>query len=465
MSVHTVLLRALSLPGNDQCSFLPPGIKEEDDEDDEVTQATDCNSPSETPSGNASVSPRYLAEALRVDKGQDAKLVSWTTKDFTSKGDNFVSVITSVIVQYALGSEDLKEETYVVKIKQTTENGSVSDFDNMVFNKEGKFLSELLPLLNLELAGIGHECLKVPRFLHARWLENQNQLFLNDLRALKFKLYDRKMGLDPPHTRLVLSELGRLHAISHVLQSKRPKRTLNQDFNFLDWEWFTYSKKLKFSFEVLVSGGLITASLMAKEVGKDRAEQWFEENSSKGVALLAEQLVCDSPNFNVIGHGDCWINNLLFKYDDRGLPKEVYLLDLQFVRQSSLATDLSYFFFTSLERTDRRERLEEMLTTYYDSFKSIVDAALIPMPFTPEELLEEYQRRTLFGLIMSSLLLPNILCDPEEVQHFDAGVDGCAGGYIERKRLRSLKMLQNNGVFRKRMIDLFDDVEQMTDLT
>ncbi|XP_068213277.1 uncharacterized protein [Palaemon carinicauda] len=430
-----------------------------------MTQPTDSNSPGETPIANTAVSARFISEALTIDKGQTAKLVSWTTKDFTSKGDNYVSVITSVIVQYAQGSEAPKEETYVVKIKQATENGSVSHFDNMVFNKEGKFLSELLPLLNSELESIGHECLKMPRFLHPRWLENQNQLFLNDLRALKFQLYDRKMGLDLPHTRLVLSELARLHAISHVLQNKRPKRSLSQDFKFLLWEWFTYSKKLKSSFEVLVSGGLITASLMAKEVGRDKVSEWFKEKSSTGVAMLAEQLVCDSSKFKVIGHGDCWINNLLFKYDDRGLPTDIVLLDLQFCRQSSLATDLSYFFFTSLEKTDRNERLEELLTTYYDSFKTVVEAALLPMPFTAEELLEEYRRKILFGLIMSSLLLPNILCDPEEVQHFDAGVDGCAGGYIERKRLRSLKMLQNNSVFRRRMIDLFDDVEPMTDLT
>jgi len=40
---------------------------------------------------------------------------------------------------------------------------------------------------------------------------------------------------------------------------------------------------------------------------------------------------CHEDKFNVINHGDCWVNNMLFKYDDNGKP-----IDHIFVSRSML---------------------------------------------------------------------------------------------------------------------------------
>ena len=45
-------------------------------------------------------------------------------------------------------------------------------------------------------------------------------LLLEDLRHRKFKMFDRRRGIDVPHALLVLKELGKLHAASRLLERK-----------------------------------------------------------------------------------------------------------------------------------------------------------------------------------------------------------------------------------------------------
>lgn len=58
--------------------------------------------------------------------------------------------------------------------------------------------------------------------------------------------------------------------------------------------------------------------------------------------------------FAVICHGDLWLSNILFKYDNVQTdqmeirPFEVKFIDFQSARFASLATDLVLFLFTSV---------------------------------------------------------------------------------------------------------------------
>lgn len=258
-----------------------------------------------------SLTEANVRRALTTDKGPDTSLISWSTKAATKKGDNYISAITGAQVIYSQDGKQ-KEASYIVKLKQDQESDGKSQMNRMVYGSEGGFYTRLLPLLNSTLIDAGIEALRVPKCPHATWGEGDKQLFLEDLRPRGFRVHDRRKGMDERHTYLVLHELAKLHAASFLLQRDSPGEDLVARFDFLAWEWFNFSDITKKTFDSVISGGLTTASRLARKIGNEKAANWFEMLAPSGVEHLQEQLRA-SPPFDVVGHGDCWVNNLLFR--------------------------------------------------------------------------------------------------------------------------------------------------------
>lgn len=253
------------------------------------------------------VSDECVNRALRQDQGSDARLLSWSRHDFTNKGDNYVAEVTSVRVKYQIG-EHIRYASYVVKMRHGHPD---SHFDDMVFVKEGKFYTVLLPLLNAELTKTGQEPMRVPRCYHSTWEEHESQLFLEDLRLRHFKMYDRKKPLTVAHASLTVRELARLHAASVLLLTQTPEKAT--PFAFLSWEMCNYSQETQKAFEALICGSLETAGELARAAERMDMQAWFNNVAPRGADLL-RALILPAPPYDVIGHGDCWVNNLLFRY-------------------------------------------------------------------------------------------------------------------------------------------------------
>lgn len=409
----------------------------------------------------ATLTEADVLRALTTDKGPDADLASWSTKAATKKGDNYISALTGVQVVYTQEGQQ-KEASYIVKLKQDQESSGKYQMNRMVYGCEGGFYTRLLPRLNHKLEAAGIDQLRVPRCPHVSWGEADKQLFLEDLRPRGFTVYDRRKGMDERHTYLVLHELAKLHAASFLLQRDSPEEDLATTFDFLTWEWYNFSEITKKTFDSVISGGLLTASRLARKIGNERVASWFEALASTGVECLREQLQPSAP-FDVVGHGDCWVNNLLFRYDSKGHPQEIMLLDFQFCRRSSLAVDLSYFLFTSLTGDVRNKHLDQFLSFYYDAFAQIVAAGGAKTPFSLDDVKIEFRRKSLVGLVFGALMMPALVCADDEVQELDVTSSDAAKNYVEVKRQNSLSMLEKNPLLEPRLVDLYADIEEFID--
>ena len=56
-----------------------------------------------------------VQQALTADEGPDAKLISFEMKDFTTKGDNYACIVSSVELSFEKNGKE-QQKSYVVKL-------------------------------------------------------------------------------------------------------------------------------------------------------------------------------------------------------------------------------------------------------------------------------------------------------------------------------------------------------------
>ncbi|MPC52936.1 hypothetical protein E2C01_046817 [Portunus trituberculatus] len=264
------------------------------------------SSPSVTPM--SLVTEDHVQAALTSDKGAAAQLTAWKIVDFTKKGDNYSCLVTSVVVKYEFDGKS-SEVVYVVKIN-TGKTFGHPDLLQIAFQKERNFFLDIAPQINSVLKKIGHTEIQVPKCFHTSLKKGKEVIFLEDLRARGYKMADRKQGLDKAHITLVLRELARLHAASLLLQNKTPDEDLGEKYPYLKIG-MAYCIKNYDAMKNLIKESVVLAQNIIKKVGGyERVTAWIDMIIPR-LTDIFEELECGDPR--VVCHGDCWINNLLFR--------------------------------------------------------------------------------------------------------------------------------------------------------
>ena len=252
--------------------------------------------------------------ALKTEKGQSAQLESFQIEDFTSKGDNYASIVSSVKVNF---EKDGKRQrtSYIVKLNPCVPIPMMEKIGNKSFEKETKFYENILPLLNAELEKIKEPRLRTPKHFHSVTKEGEQVIYLEDLRPLGFKMTDRQKGMDKHHTMLILRELGRWHAASVLFLGKDEYKGADILNKFPELEEFMYL------WMELGDMGIIAmmdknfeqcAKLADKNKGYGDASAFLRSKIGKIEEMVIKMIKHTEP-FKVICHGDCWNNNFLFR--------------------------------------------------------------------------------------------------------------------------------------------------------
>ncbi|CAL4147188.1 unnamed protein product [Meganyctiphanes norvegica] len=400
--------------------------------------------PIDNKESSALLQDSHVKEVLIADKGDNAILESWYTKPFTKKGDNFTSFITSIIVKYSLDG-NTKEVSYVAKLNPCWSEMEMDDMYNSLFRKESIFYMDILRDINFELVQVEQKQLEFPQCFYASDEMKREVIIFEDLRTPGFKMTDKLKGMDVPHATLVMKALGRFHGGSILLQQKTNTNNLSEKYETLNDHLWIEKLKDAWIISVLKTGAAITESIG----GYEPVREWIEKTLENIDDFLSEQWG-DSPPFNVVIHGDCWTNNVLFRYNSEGLPEEVMLLDVEVNRFCSLAVDLSYFMATSLDGKTRKDYKEQLLREYYSSLISVIEGGGGSMPFTIEELKQEFERKRPFGLLWGIATLPPILMPPEDLPDF--------GTHTEEWKQKTVNSIGSNEALKTRLLALFDEM-------
>lgn len=140
--------------------------------------------------------------------------------------------------------------------------------------------------------------------------EGSEGLVLENLRATGFCLANRQEPLDENQVVLVLREYGRFHAISYAMKDQKPKKFRQLTENMIDC--FKIFLERPGSIENYQARFGILSDVLRKQNCKNVAER-----IDRFISRIPDFMInCAKPDdhHSVILHGDCWTNNIMFKY-------------------------------------------------------------------------------------------------------------------------------------------------------
>ncbi|KAK7872611.1 hypothetical protein R5R35_001947 [Gryllus longicercus] len=225
----------------------------------------------------------------------------------------------------------------------------------------------------------------------------------------------RRDRLDFSHAKLVVHAIARFHALSIAYSEKNP------DF-FAPFEEFFFCDSNRQNIELFMTPTLkeITAEVNKWE-GFGEIARKLEGLQHTLMDKLLETCTVPKEFQNVLIHGDCWVNNLLFKYSEAGEPIDLRLVDLQLSRKSSPAIELLYFFFSSLQNDVRSFRYDDLLHEYYNELRHTTEElGYSGQLFSFKDLCLEMARAVTFGFYAAVSILPIVLADPDDSPDIDS---------------------------------------------
>lgn len=163
-----------------------------------------------------------------------------------------------------------------------------------------------------------------------------------------------------------------------------------------------------------------TTNLILKSSNDDEnlasAAKTLQQLNGKTNAILTNLIHNNNTGLEAVNHGDLWMNNFLISNAD-GEPDDVKFVDLQLMRYSSIAADLSYFLYVNLEPHVLAESMDPLLSFYQNLLveNARMQGVNLENTLIMPRIKEEMRRFALFGMVSALWIMP--------VFYFKAGLE------------------------------------------
>ncbi|XP_014275097.1 uncharacterized protein [Halyomorpha halys] len=282
------------------------------------------------------------------------------------KGENYSSTILRVSANVVLGNGRMAKKSFIMKQLVTEGKGGELMKEYNVARQETHVYTVILKQMSYLMEEF--EDTDEPlwcNFVH--YDPELSYILLEDLKASGYSCVPRQESLDLDHAILALRGLGRFHGMAKVLEQRgiisndnKPNELFN-DFKLI--RCFPYA-------------GILNVSKAIKSWGPD----WEEASNKLKIPFepFAEmwRSMGKAPTdteFIVLNHGDCWSNNIMFKYDFQNRPIIVKFLDFQNPTYNTSCMDVTNLLYLGIKPTVRRSNYKILLETYHDSLVRSLD--------------------------------------------------------------------------------------------
>ena len=236
-------------------------------------------------------------------------------------------------------------------------------------------------------------------------------------------MLDRMKVMNIDELNLLMKELGKFHAIS--LAMKDQEAVIFEKMKMFLKETVFYKRFLD-KFGELYEFAISDALKMVKH-NFPEDERYLSKLKISGENICEKMMEIVRPKeedepFNVITHGDLWVSNLMFHYEEEsGKPDQMKMLDFQVCRYASPALDVSYILLSSTDRNTRELYQASLLQSYHRSLCDfLIELGSDPEKIFPfaalENQLKKYAR---FGLWLTLFNLPHTLDEGDNLEGSD----------------------------------------------
>lgn len=267
-----------------------------------------------------SVLPGYvnkLVAKIAVEAGFSEYSIE--TKPGSNQNDGFAASLTCVIIsgqrQQFDGSGATDELHLMCKLLPENSTRRKDLLVDELFEREALMYNKILPMFAAFQKEKGlkeSECfVSYPKCYAAIAdpINNEFVIIMDDLRRKGFVMWDIREAPPVQHLELVMAELAKFHAISFALKDQRPDayNELKSHTDIMHRIFNGCVKQMTIegferSIATLENSALVPKLIELKENHAKIQREYLLENS------------CEA--FGVLGHGDCWTNNNMFRYEN-----------------------------------------------------------------------------------------------------------------------------------------------------
>lgn len=342
-----------------------------------------------------------LEHLLRPRLGQDLVVESFTSQALTQPGENYGSTMLAIEVSIHKEKDNTTQNlSLVAKLVPP------SEFLWKLFDPPNTFCKEITCYISVKVEYNklqNEKCIPKDKFLDvfptcygARTTLSEGigdkadknaAILLENLKTANYYLGDRRVGLDLKHVQLVVSKLGRFHALAVALKILKPQvfkdtvlkacKPHNRSFDEAEMQ------------ENTVNLMEVVKTIPGCEVYLQKIQKALEMVNK---IQLDKSILPPREPYATFSHTDLWVNNMMFCYDNKDNPAGVKFLDYQGIVYDSPVKDLLFFLYTSAAEGIRAKNQDDLIYLYHENFiDCLKDMGCDIGPFTFQSFLDEIE--------------------------------------------------------------------------
>ncbi|XP_052890813.1 uncharacterized protein LOC128299019 [Anopheles moucheti] len=368
----------------------------------------------------------YFTRVLETYLHADVTVQRYELAAGCAGGQNFMSAILRATVHYTLASSEPDHaETVSLIVKTKLANPELAEEADQlnVFGIEKTVYGPVLKAVRELLTSFGDCTQFAPRFIY----EDEHALVLEDLAVKGYRQPDRRARLDQPHMRLIVQKLAKFHAATAVLGRK------NRDlFSVLACSSFSTEGNPVHLFYANAIQHCIDQTVQVPEL--NQYAEFLRSFLGQAIDRETKSYESDGTGFNVLNHGDMWLNNLLWKYDADGAVDDVIMVDFQESFYGSPAFDLNHLLYSSANSAIQRAGFDELVQLYTDELQGALRQFKYdgPLPDLTRVRAEMASQRD-HALIVTTCIVPALIVEKSEL----ATPENMLGDHEEAIRART----------------------------